>query len=161
VTKFFGKYRGRVIDNVDPLDLLRILVEVPQVLGPALSLWALPCVPAAGMLAGSFAVPAIGSQVWVEFEGGDPDYPIWTGGFWGEGDAPVISSGQVVVLQSQGQNAVTISDGPGTPASGGIVLKSASGAVIVVNETGIYIANGQGASVSLVGPNVQIESAVE
>ena len=59
------------------------MVQVPDVLGVIPSSWAMPCVPAAGIQAGCFIVPPIGSQVWVEFEQGDPDYPIWTGGFWG------------------------------------------------------------------------------
>ena len=61
------------------------MVQVPDVLGETPSSWAMPCVPAAGIQAGCFIVPPIGSQVWVEFEQGDPDYPIWTGGFWGTG----------------------------------------------------------------------------
>jgi hypothetical protein len=69
---------------------------------------------------------------------------------------PAIPPGQNIVLQTTGQNMVLISDAPPTPASGGIVLKSVSGAMIVVNETGIYISNGQGASITLVGPLVDI-----
>jgi hypothetical protein len=53
---------------------------------------------------------------------------------------------------------VLISDAPPTPATGGIVLKSASGAMIVVNETGIYISNGQGATITLIGPVVDINT---
>ena len=74
-----------MIDNIDPQQIGRVLVQVPDVLGRHPSSWAMPCVPAAGIQAGVFIVPPIGSQVWVEFEQGDPDYPIWTGGFWGIG----------------------------------------------------------------------------
>jgi hypothetical protein len=49
-----------------------------------------------------------------------------------------------------------VSDAPPSPVSGGIVLKSVSGAMIVVNETGIYISNGQGATITLVGPAVAV-----
>jgi hypothetical protein len=60
------------------------------------------------------------------------------------------------VLQTSGQNMVMVSDAPPSPVTGGIVLKSVSGAMIVVNETGIYISNGQGAMITLVGPTVDV-----
>jgi len=163
-TRYYGKYRGLVIDNIDPEQIGRVLVQVPDVLGETPSSWAMPCVPAAGIQSGCFIVPPIGSQVWIEFEQGDPDYPIWTGGFWGlVADVPALATappaippGQNIVLQTTGQNMVMVSDAPPSPATGGIVLKSTSGAMIVVNETGIYISNGQGATITLVGPTVDI-----
>ena len=163
-TRYYGKYRGTVIENIDPQQIGRVLVEVPDVLGLTPSSWALPCVPAAGIQSGVFVVPPIGSQVWVEFEQGDPDYPIWTGGFWGSAAdvpafataPPAIPPGQNIVMQTTGQNLVMVSDAPPTPTTGGIVLKSVSGAMIVVNETGIYISNGQGATITLIGPAVDI-----
>ena len=73
--RYYGKYRGLVIDNIDPEQIGRMLVQVPDVLGEIPSSWAMPCVPAAGIQSGCFIVPPIGSQVWVEFEQGNPDYP--------------------------------------------------------------------------------------
>ncbi len=84
---FYGKYRGKVINNVDPLMLGRILALVPAVSGLPLT-WALPAAPFAGSGVGFFALPPIGANVWIEFEGGDSDYPIWSGCFWGEGEVP-------------------------------------------------------------------------
>jgi hypothetical protein len=164
LTRYYGKYRGTVIENIDPEQIGRVLLQVPDVLGETPSSWALPCVPAAGIQSGVFVVPPIGSQVWVEFEQGDPDYPIWTGGFWGlVADVPVFATappaippGQNIVMQTTGQNMVMVSDAPPTPVTGGIVLKSMSGAMIVVNATGIYISNGQGATITLIGPAVDI-----
>jgi hypothetical protein len=163
-TRYYGKYRGTVIENIDPEQIGRVLLQVPDVLGMTPSSWALPCVPAAGIQSGVFVVPPIGSQVWVEFEQGDSDYPIWTGGFWGlVADVPIFATappaippGQNIVLQTTGQNMVMVSDAPPSPITGGIVLKSVSGAMIVVNETGIYISNGQGATITLIGPAVDI-----
>jgi type VI secretion system (T6SS) baseplate-like injector VgrG len=163
--RYYGKYRGTVIENIDPEQIGRVLMQVPDVLGETPSSWALPCVPAAGIQSGVFVVPPIGSQVWVEFEQGDPDYPIWTGGFWGlVADVPVFATappaippGQNIVMQTTGQNMVMVSDAPPTPVTGGIVIKSVSGAMIVVNETGIYISNGQGAMITLTGPVVDID----
>ncbi len=162
--RYYGKHRGLVIENIDPEQIGRVLVQVPDVLGEIPSSWAMPCVPVAGIQAGCFMVPPIGSQVWVEFEQGDPDYPIWTGGFWGlVADVPIFATappaippGQNIVLQTTGQNMVMVSDAPPSPVTGGIVLKSTTGAMIVLNETGIYISNGQGAMITLVGPTVDI-----
>lgn len=84
---FYGKYRGKVVNNVDPLMLGRIVALVPAVSELPLG-WALPNAPFAGSGVGFFALPPIGANVWIEFEGGDPDYPIWTGCFWGEGESP-------------------------------------------------------------------------
>ncbi len=163
-TKFYGKYRGLVIQNIDPLQIGRVMVQVPDVLGETPSSWAMPCVPAAGIQAGCFIVPPMGSQVWVEFEQGDPDYPIWTGGFWGlVADVPIFATappaippGQNIVLQTTGQNTLIVSDSAPTPVSGGIVLKSTTGAMLVVNDSGIYISNGKGAMITLVGPTVDV-----
>lgn len=86
--RFFGKYRGRVTDNIDPLDIARIKLDVPAVPGTA-ELWALPCVPYAGNTdspVGMHIIPPLGAHVWVEFEAGDPSHPIWTGCYWDEKD---------------------------------------------------------------------------
>jgi uncharacterized protein involved in type VI secretion and phage assembly len=161
--RYYGKYQGTVVNNIDPMQTGRVQVRVPDVLGPGVSSWALPCVPVAGLQAGFFAVPPPDSHVWVEFEQGDQNRPIWTGGFWNDTaeipemlTLPFPALGQNIVIQTTGQNAVILSDTPPTPASGGIVLQSAGGARIVVNESGIYITNGQGASITLVGPLVEM-----
>ena len=160
--KFYGKYRGTVINNIDPMQLGRIQVMVPDVSGFIPTSWAMPCVPLAGKQMGTFVVPQIGSGVWVEFEQGDPDYPIWVGGFWGiAAEVPVLALAGVpgnpnIVLQSMLQNTLVISDLPGP--TGGIMLKSTTGATLIVNDTGIYIQNGKGASLVMVGPSVTINN---
>ncbi|MEP7012882.1 MAG: phage baseplate assembly protein V [Acidobacteriota bacterium] len=160
--KFYGKYRGTVINNIDPMQLGRIQAMVPDVSGFIPTSWAMPCVPLAGKQMGTFVVPQIGSGVWVEFEQGDPDYPIWVGGFWGiAAEVPVLALAGVpgnpnIVLQSTLQNTLVISDLPGP--TGGIMLKSTTGATLIVNDTGIYIQNGKGASLVMVGPSVTINN---
>jgi uncharacterized protein involved in type VI secretion and phage assembly len=164
--RFLGKYRGIVIENLDPMQIGRIQAEVPDVLGETPSNWALPCVPAAGSQAGCFIVPPVGSQVWMEFEQGDPDFPIWTGGFWSSAaDAPAIAltppaipPGQTIVLQTTGQNALVLSDAEPTPAQGGVSLRTAGGAILIVNDAGVVISNGKGATITLIGPTVSINS---
>lgn len=86
--RFYGKYRGKVLENFDPLFLGRLLAEVAAV-PAALDNWCMPCVPYAGFQVGTYNMPPIGANVWVEFEGGDPMRPIWAGCFWGEGEMPV------------------------------------------------------------------------
>jgi hypothetical protein len=162
--KFLGKYRATVVQNLDPMQIGRIQVIVPDVSNLALSSWAMPCVPIAGKQEGVFMVPQVGAGVWVEFEHGDPDYPIWVGGFWGvAAEVPALAllppatpPGQNIVIQTTLQSTLLLSDAPPTPLTGGIVLKSATGAMIVVNDSGIYIQNGKGASIMLVGPSVTI-----
>ncbi len=160
--KFYGKYRGTVVQNIDPLQTGRIQVIVPDVSGLIPSTWAMPCVPIAGKQMGTYMVPQIGAGVWVEFEQGDPDYPIWVGGFWGSAaEVPVLGLAGVpaspnIVLQTTAQNAIVISDLPGP--TGGIMLKSTSGATIIVNDIGITIQNGKGASIVMTGPTVTINN---
>lgn len=175
LTRYYGKYRGTVIINLDPEQRGRIIALVPDVLGITPSSWAMPCVPIAGKQEGMFMVPQVGAGVWIEFEQGDPDYPIWVGGFWGAFAEvptaalapPPIPPGQNIVIQSTLQHSLIISDAapipipapipaPAPPGTGGIILRSPSGATIVVNDTGIYIHNGKGASIEMIGPSVMI-----
>lgn len=164
--KYFGKFRGTVFNNIDPEQRGRIQAIVPAVSNIIPCSWAMPCVPMAGKEQGFFMVPQLGSGVWMEFEEGDPDKPIWVGGFWGVVAEvpklalapPAIPPGQVVVLQTTGQNALVLSDSAPTPLTGGIVLKSTLGASIVVNDSGIFIQNGKGASITLVANAVTINN---
>lgn len=163
--RYFGKYRGTVMNNLDPMQLGRLLVSVPDVLGLTPSSWAVPCVPLAGPTGppmGVFLVPPIGAGVWIEFEQGDPNYPIWVGCRWGApSDIPTLARAGLpispsIVLQTAGQNCLVISDLPGP--TGGIMLKSTTGATLIVNDTGIYIQNGKGASLVMVGPSVTVNN---
>jgi hypothetical protein len=94
--RFYGKYRGIVAVNQDPLNRGRLKALVPEVLGESPSGWALPCAPYAGITAGFFAIPMVGAAVWIEFEAGDPSRPIWTGAWWGTGDTPMDETGSQV-----------------------------------------------------------------
>ena len=160
--KYYGKYRGVVLNNVDPKMEGRLLVQVPDVAGLVPTTWATPCVPIAGLQNGMVALPIIGAGVWVEFEQGNAKYPIWTGCFWGSAaEIPALARitpplVPAITFQTPLQNGITISDLPGP--TGGIMLKSTTGATLIVNDTGIYIQNGKGAMITLVGPIVDINT---
>jgi Type VI secretion system/phage-baseplate injector OB domain len=126
--RFYGKYRAVVANTSDPLQLGRIQVTVPEVLGETQSGWALPCAPYGGPQCGFFAIPPVGAGVWVEFEAGDPSRPIWVGTWWGTGDVPTDESGApaetttkilrsdlgLVVSLDDSKSTVTLSDSVGT-----------------------------------------------
>jgi hypothetical protein len=154
---FFGKYRGVVASNVDPLLLGRVQVSVPAVLGPGQLSWAMPCSPFAGAQVGFFAIPPIGANVWVEFEAGDPDYPILAGCFWAAGEVPASPAVPDVKVWKTKSITLTLSDVPG---AGGFTLEVASPAVpgalkIVCNASGIELVNGS-SSVKLSPASVSV-----
>jgi uncharacterized protein involved in type VI secretion and phage assembly len=160
--KFYGKYRGMVISNIDPMQIGRLLVQVPDVTGLAPSSWAMPCFPFSGKQMGAWALPQIGTGVWVEFEQGNADHPIWSGCWFGSpAEVPALALAAPpgisnVVLQTTLQNTLMISDVPGP--TGGILLKTTTGALISVSDVGITISNGKGAMIVMAGPTVTINS---
>jgi uncharacterized protein involved in type VI secretion and phage assembly len=156
----YGKYRGTVINNVDPLQTGRIQAMVPDLAGFIPGTWAMPCVPVAGINTGFFTVPMIGAGVWIEFERGDPDYPIWVGGYWGSAaEVPVMAHTvppgvNGITLQTTLKNGIVISDVPGP--TGGILIQTTTGAMISVSDVGIIISNGKGAIINMTGPSVDV-----
>ncbi len=154
---FYGKYRGIVTSNEDPLMLGRVQAQVPDVLGDDTSGWALPCAPFGGSQTGFFAIPAVGAGVWMEFEHGNPDYPVWSGCWWGsQSDVPPLLLAppyKKVILQTAGGHSITLDDTPGT---GGIILQTASGEKITISSIGIEVDNGQGGRIELTGPSVSV-----
>jgi hypothetical protein len=150
VPKFYGKYRGKVISNTDPMQQGRILVNVPTVMGTAQN-WALPAAPFAGIQVGIYAVPPPTANVWIEFEEGDADKPIWSGGFWDVGTVPamaLVPPAPVphILLQTVAQNTIHICDGASPPiTTSGILLKSGASMLIISPE-----------GVKIVAPKIEI-----
>jgi uncharacterized protein involved in type VI secretion and phage assembly len=107
-------------------------------------------------------IPLIGAGVWVEYEQGDPDFPIWAGCWFGSAaEVPALALAAPpgvpnMVLQTPLQNTLMISDLPGP--TGGILIKSTTGALISVNDLGITISNGKGATIAMVGPSVTVNA---
>jgi hypothetical protein len=155
MTQFFGKYRGTVASNLDPMQQGRIQVRVPAVLGDGRMSWAMPCVPYAGSGVGFFAVPPVGANIWVEFEGGDPDYPIWSGCFWGLGEVPAMPALAEMKVFKTDTCTITLNDLPGV---GGVTIETVTGMKIVLSVTGLEIDNGQGGSIKLTGPQVSVNN---
>jgi len=158
MTAYYGKYRGRVTNNDDPDKRGRLQLSVPSLLGDH-SNWAMPSVPYAGPDVGLFAIPPVGAGVWVEFEGGDLNHPIWTGCFWASGQIPSEADNSDVKLFKTDTCTIAISDASGHE---GITIETAAGVRLVLNESGLEIDNGQGANVRIQGPTVFINgSALE
>ncbi|MFJ9804326.1 phage baseplate assembly protein V [Streptomyces wuyuanensis] len=161
--RFLGKFRGRVADNDDPLRIGRITAYVPDVLGDEASTWAMPCFPFTGAGAGQYAIPSEGAGVWIEFEQGDPSFPVWTGCWFGDRSelpadalAGAERDARPVVIETQGHHKIVLSDDP----ESGILLEAPGrdgrGPSIRINKDGVHIDNGQGASVLVAGDRVDI-----
>lgn len=160
---FHGVYRGTVTLNVDPETRGRLQLMIPDVLSYLPSTWAEPCTPLAGPTGpgmGVYMVPPVGAGVWVMFEHGNPNKPVWMGCRYElASDVPPLAltgnpASPNIVIQSLLQQMIMISDLPPTPMTGGIMLRSTTGAMIVVNDSGIYISNGKGALMTMIGPTI-------
>jgi hypothetical protein len=156
----YGKYRGLAVGVADPEGQGRVQVKVPEVLGET-AVWAMPCFPMAGAGgAGIYALPAVGASLWVEFEAGDAARPIWVGGFLPEpGSFPATAAGLTpntpgLQLQTVLGAMVALADDPAAQ----LVLKTPSGAAIIIGTNSITITSGQGASIRLEGPQVSINN---
>ncbi len=160
--KYFGKYRATVLNNIDPQNQGRIMVQLGDKYGAFPSTWAMPSFPfAAKAMAGMVALPQLGAGVWVEFEAGDPDYPIWSGGFFPEiGGFPALAlAGAFPVtpnihFQTTTGTSVTLSDNPAQQ----VLIKTVTGALFMMGAAGTTISNGQGATIVMSGPSVIINN---
>ncbi len=149
--RFYGKYRGTVTD-IDG-DTLRIKAKVPAVLGQQKTGWCMPCVPYAGSNVGFAFLPEEGAGVWIEFEGGDVSYPIWTGCYWRTDEQPedatptvkaiVTKSGHKILLDDDRQT-ITIADSNNntiTLESSGITLER-QGKKVVISDAKVDVNDG-------------------
>jgi uncharacterized protein involved in type VI secretion and phage assembly len=157
--KYYGKYRGKVTDIKDPLMIGRIQAKVPDVLGDQDSGWAMPCSPFGGSGMGFFALPAVDAGVWIEFEHGDPDYPIWSGCWFGSvKEVPpilIVPPYKKLMIKTEGGNSILLDD---TPGIGGITLETSGGQKIKILGTGIEIDNGMGGTIKLTGPQISMNN---
>lgn len=148
--RFYGKYRG-IVSEVDATTM-RLKANVPAVLPGAPSGWCAPCVPYAGPQVGFLMLPEVGSGVWIEFEGGDVSFPIWTGCYWSAGDVPSSASADVKTIVTcagtlafdNGASSVTLADS----SQASLVLDSSGGTItagagkIEVGGSGVSVNSG-------------------
>lgn len=151
---FYGKYRGVVKDNQDPLMQGRIKAQVLDIFGDQESGWALPALPYAGNQVGLFLIPPVDANVWIEFEGGDPEYPIWTGCFWAPGEVPAIPPLPQIKMLKTDVGSITLDD---TPGAGGITIETTAGMKIALTAAGLEVSNGQG-SLQIQGPQISLNN---
>lgn len=146
--RFYGKYRGTVVD-VDAATM-RIKASVPSVLGDIPSGWCMACVPYAGPSVGFVMLPEVGSGVWIEFEGGDVSYPIWVGGYWRSGEIPADASAtaKAIVAKSgvlkfdDDASSVSLAD----TASDSLTLTG--GAATIASQMGKIVADSSGVTLN-------------
>ena len=152
--RYYGKYRGTVINNVDPEQTGKILVQVSDSHGLSTSSWASPCFPIGGIQSASGRCRRWARRCgWSSSRGHrlpDLDRRVVRPA----GQVPALALAGLpgspsIVLQTPAQNTLMISDLPGP--TGGILLKSATGALISISTVGIVISNGQGATIALTG----------
>ncbi len=129
-SRHYGKYRGSVVDNRDPTSRGRLQVMVPALLDQQ-PVWAMPCVPYAGPNVGFHSLPPLGAGVWVEFEMGDLDLPIWSGCFWGDGELASADAGPEIKFWITDTVSIRIDDDAGE-----IVVKT-SGATFTLSANEI------------------------
>lgn len=159
--RFFGKYRGKVTSNIDPFQIGRVQVNVPAIFGEDRLAWAMPCTPYAGAGVGFFTLPPVNANVWVEFEGGDPDYPIWSGCFWGINENPAQPTAipQIKLFKTE-STTITIND---TPGAGSLTVEINPPAVAlplkaVFNSEGIEINNNNITTVKLKPDQIELKT---
>jgi hypothetical protein len=135
-SRFYGKYRGTVTD-IDSSNLGRLKAKVPAVLGEQATGWCMPCVPYAGPDVGFLFLPEVGSGVWIEFEGGDVSYPIWTGCYWRSGEAPSEASASVKVIKTKAGHKIVLDDDQQT-----ITITDPNQNTITLGSSGIVLTRG-------------------
>jgi hypothetical protein len=156
--RLYGKYRGFVVDNADPEQLGRLKVSVPSVLGDeVVTGWAMPCVPYGGDADQGFLfIPEIGAGVWVEFEEGDLEFPIWVGTFWskpgGESELPK-PDGEVQdpptqkIIKTRKGHTIQLEDADGEEK---IIIKHKDNSFIAIDKDGsVIIGNSKGSTIFL------------
>jgi len=150
--RFYGKYRGVVANNADPLNLGRIQATVPRLLAAETTGWALPAFPYGGVAEeGYFAVPSVGAGVWIEFEEGDLSYPIWTGTWYQSGQIPESAKPAQKVFKTTSGHKIVLDDDAKS-----ITITDANANVISMDSSAIKITAGQATQIVVDAPQIQL-----
>ncbi len=151
--RFYGKYRGEVVSNMDASNRGRIQVKVPSVLGDE-AVWAEPCVPYAGDQVGFYSLPDEGAGVWVEFEGGKPSFPIWVGCFWRTGELPPEAPQPTTRIWRTPKLILKVDD-----SAGESLLQTGDNQSIEMKSSGDIVTTSQSSMKTTVGPaGIKIET---
>lgn len=172
--RFYGKHRGFVVENDDPEQLGRLRLKVPSVLGnEVVTGWAMPCLPYGGSAnLGTLFIPEIDAGIWVEFEEGDLEFPIWVGTFWskpgGESELPkpnddtgaeegsVQSPPTRKIFKTVKGHTIQLEDADGGEMV--LIVEAKNGQVITMNQDGIKITDGKnGNTVTLDNSGIILE----
>jgi uncharacterized protein involved in type VI secretion and phage assembly len=137
--RYYGKFRGIVTDNNDPDQQGRIRAKVPELFGDEPTGWAMACVPFAPPQKGFLALPETDSNVWIEFEAGDPSRPIWSGCWWPQNQGPSLASPKVKIFETAAGNKITLDDSDGSET---VSIEDKNGASITLNQQGIALTKG-------------------
>jgi uncharacterized protein involved in type VI secretion and phage assembly len=149
--RFYGKYRGTVTD-VEQSGRGRIKATVPAVLGTQATGWCDPCVPYAGNQVGMAFLPSIGTGVWIEFEGGDVSYPIWSGCYWRDGEIPAAVEPGKMVIWTASSHRIILDDNAKS-----MTMTDANGNSVTLDASGITLASANsGGNIALTDSEVNI-----
>lgn len=150
--RYFGKYRGEVTDNDDPDQLGRIRARVPRLLGEQQTGWAIPAYPYGGKAdQGWVFLPDQGASVWIEFEGGDLSYPIWSGAWFGDGELPDQAVPGKKVLKTTSGHKIVFDDDEGS-----LEITDSNANSIIMDATTIKISTGDATKVIVEGPQIEL-----
>jgi hypothetical protein len=164
--RFHGKYSALVADNADPENRGRLRLRIPSVLGSdVISGWAMPCAPFGGTNGqGFFFIPDKDAGVWVEFEGGILDFPIWVGTFWskpgGTTEVPPPASSQsppTSKIIKTANHTIELADAEGSEAIK--ITDSKNSNTVTIDSSGIAIEDKSGNQITLANGGVTIKSS--
>jgi uncharacterized protein involved in type VI secretion and phage assembly len=162
-----GVYSAIVVDNIDPDNLGRVKVRVPQALAADASgaeHWARIATVMAGGHRGTWFVPDVKDEVLVAFEAGDATRPYVLGALWNAADPPpatMLPGNDRKLLRSRNGLTITLDDQDGresvaieTPGGQKLTLQDGPGSIVLAD------ANGNSVEVDLHGVTIKSSSTV-
>jgi uncharacterized protein involved in type VI secretion and phage assembly len=150
--RYFGKYRGQVTDNKDPDNLGRVKAKVPRLLGEQETGWALPAFIYGGAKEqGLFAVPDVGAGIWIEFEAGDPSYPVWTGTWYAAEAIPESAPPGRKVFKTKSGHKIVFDDDADT-----VEIADSNDNSVKMDSGTIRISAGSATTVVIDAPKIQL-----
>jgi phage baseplate assembly protein gpV len=151
-SRYYGKYRGQVTDNSDPLNLGRVRAKVPRLLGDADTGWAVPAFPYGGASEqGFFMIPDVGAGVWIEFEEGNLSYPIWSGTWHSSGTIPESAQPAQKVLKTKSGHKIVLDDDAGT-----LTITDSNGNSIAMDSSVVKISVGSATKIVIEAPQIEL-----